>query len=142
MSKEYKENELSTQEYIDRGVEHLRAIAERTEDKVISVDLTEEEMDDLRHTLQEEAVKLQQLKDDKKAADDEHKEKVKPHEKEYGRAVKLLRAGKKEELQTVYLVRNTELNRMEIYTEDGIMYQHRPLTPEEYNRPISMKFSQ
>ena len=96
--------------------------------------LSEDELEAERQTFADLSIELQQLEEDKALEMERWNAKIKAKKENVRKSLGLLRVGRMEVSETVYLIRDEVEGKIGTYTQDGTILSERPLKNTEKQR--------
>ena len=114
----------------------LDEYADKVEDGPYVRSLSEDEIYQRRIMVTDLFIKRRAIEEEKKAAIDEYKERLKPITEAMSEAISQIRTGLEERTGKQYLIADHENGDMNIYDEDGQFISRRRLRPDEKQTTI------
>lgn len=121
-------------------INRLRAIAERTETRLLNIPFSESEKESLKDQLVDVSIKLSAKEESFKQVKQAWKEEIDPLKNERIKLLKQIRTGHHEEERDVYITYDHEAGMVEVYdSESGALVESRRMLPDE-KKTIRMHF--
>jgi hypothetical protein len=120
----------------EERLEQLKAVAEKTEVFTYPRELSMGELEELKNELSQNCITIDAEDEKKKEMMENYKAAVNPLKQQNRKILQMVRTGSEEVTDSVFLLKDLELEKMGYYNKEGVLVFERRLRPDEMQYSI------